>query len=721
MTNLARPPGIEPPFRIDGSCRWVPPADAAEIASAVANLLRQPLADDPPPEWLLRHQIEPFRQSVAAIRRYCGALLALPVGSGKTYVALAVAQAFPDPVVVVAPAILRHQWLDVAGRLDLPIGFVSLERISRGHRLDEPGFVILDESHRFRESRTRRYRTLAQDLVGRRALLVTATPLVNRPADLTNQLLLAVRDDALRFHGIPSLERAVPSGPVGPALAHLVVTGVEELGGVPEKRGQSIADWAERCTHLGPVLRAIDRLRLSRDRGVAALIRTSLYRALASSPAALLGSLRRYRRLLGHAADARRAGHPPSRDPIRAVVGADPEQLVWWELLAAASGPADLTLGDLPALARLERRVARWLAGPDRKLSRLVEVVSDGLPALIFCSAVETVDYLRRRIGGPGIGWLTGDRAGIGPLQASRTAVLRCFEPVGLESRQPRGPRLLIASDVAAEGLNLQRIARVIHYDLPWTAVRLEQRDGRAVRIGSEHPAVEIVRFELPPSIEARLEIGAALERKAGLPARIGLAGETREQLARDARLARRFAGRGRPGWTGAGTAAGAVAGLILRAGSGLEVGLVLAREAGGNWTGDRAVIGRVLESVGPGHGRTVSRGDRAAVLDSLAGPVARHLAATLGSRYGAGPIPARPLAFVRETLAAARRRRDASGLARAEAVLRFLARGHTAGEAMIALRVGQGDRDAVALAEQLGHPTPADDGVTATLVALAF
>ncbi|MBI3746094.1 MAG: hypothetical protein HY264_06140 [Chloroflexi bacterium] len=42
----------------------------------------------------------------------------------------------------------------------------------------------------------------------------------------------------------------------------------------------------------------------------------------------------------------------------------------------------------------------------------------------------------------------------------------------------------LLASDVAAEGLNLQRAGRIVHYDLPWTAVRLEQRDGRALRQG---------------------------------------------------------------------------------------------------------------------------------------------------------------------------------------------------------------------------------------------
>ena len=84
-------------------------------------------------------------------------------------------------------------------------------------------------------------------------------------------------------------------------------------------------------------------------------------------------------------------------------------------------------------------------------------------------------------------------------------------------------PPCLVVTDVAAEGLDLRRAARVVHYDLPWTPMRLEQREGRAVRLGSARELVEVVRFLPPPALDATLELGERLRRKAELPARAGL------------------------------------------------------------------------------------------------------------------------------------------------------------------------------------------------------
>src|SRR6185437_9543001 len=76
---------------------------------------------------------------------------------------------------------------------------------------------------------------------------------------------------------------------------------------------------------------------------------------------------------------------------------------------------------------------------------------------------------------------------------------------------------------VAAEGLDLRRAERVVHYDLPWTPMRLEQREGRAVRLGSNHERVEVVRFVPPPVVDAALRLNERLSRKAALPGRAGL------------------------------------------------------------------------------------------------------------------------------------------------------------------------------------------------------
>jgi len=68
--------------------------------------------------------------------------------------------------------------------------------------------------------------------------------------------------------------------------------------------------------------------------------------------------------------------------------------------------------------------------------------------------------------------------------------------------------RMLIATDVAAEGLNLQRACRlVVHVELPWSPARLEQRNGRVDRLGQRRP-VHVWHLLGNPRHEARIIAG---------------------------------------------------------------------------------------------------------------------------------------------------------------------------------------------------------------------
>jgi hypothetical protein len=66
----------------------------------------------------------------------------------------------------------------------------------------------------------------------------------------------------------------------------------------------------------------------------------------------------------------------------------------------------------------------------------------------------------------------------------------------------------------------------VVHYDLPWTAMRIEQREGRSRRLGARHAESLVVRMEPAPWIEDRLRIRAILRRKEALLTRSGLRGD---------------------------------------------------------------------------------------------------------------------------------------------------------------------------------------------------
>jgi len=64
---------------------------------------------------------------------------------------------------------------------------------------------------------------------------------------------------------------------------------------------------------------------------------------------------------------------------------------------------------------------------------------------------------------------------------------------------------LLLGTDAAAEGLNLQRLGTLINIDLPWNPTRLEQRKGRIQRIGQTRSEIWIANLRYRGSVEDRV------------------------------------------------------------------------------------------------------------------------------------------------------------------------------------------------------------------------
>lgn len=696
-----------------------------EVAASIGRALLPPEAADPPPAWLRPEQETSFRRALAALRLHGCALLADPLGSGKTWVALAVARrlAAGGPIQAVVPAILAAGWRDAADRTETALGLLTHERVSRGEVTLGPGPVVIDESHRFRNPHTRRYRHLAPALVGRRVLLVSATPIVNRLDDLAHQLLLGARDDALRRHGVPSLRAALCRGEAPAALAALVVAEDRPGAARPARRDRLEPDWLERDPVAQRALELLDRLRFSRDRGIAALVRTAMLRALASSPAALHAMVRRYTLLLAHGRAARRAGRRVGRRGLLREAGVLPDQLVLWELLGDPGAAPELALGDIEPLRRLDRLLASYGDGggcPDPKVALLAARLADRRPTLVFSAWTETVDHLRRGLALPGVAWINGARAGIGHSRYGRGTVLAAFDPrarAGLPERLR--PWLLLATDVAAEGLNLQRVGRVVHYDLPWTQVRLDQRDGRALRLDSVHPEVEVIRFDPPPAIEARVALAATLARKAALPPALRLGAI--EPAWTWHRELPRVSGTeaAAPGWAVlSGARKAAVLAFALEAPGQPPVGVVLVDEGDG-WRNDPARAGALLRLAS--QAPAVPQGEGEAVVDaallSALPHIRQHLRlANTAEWVGLASGTAAARHHARQRLDAARQARDAAAAREADRVLSVLARGLTAGEEHLAARLAT---DPVAwgrLAHAGGEPG-APEGARATMV----
>jgi hypothetical protein len=75
-----------------------------------------------------------------------------------------------------------------------------------------------------------------------------------------------------------------------------------------------------------------------------------------------------------------------------------------------------------------------------------------------------------------------------------------------LKQRVQQGDiRLLLGTDAASEGLNLQRLGTLINLDLPWNPTRLEQRKGRIQRIGQLRDTVRVYNMRYQGSVEDRV------------------------------------------------------------------------------------------------------------------------------------------------------------------------------------------------------------------------
>ena len=72
---------------------------------------------------------------------------------------------------------------------------------------------------------------------------------------------------------------------------------------------------------------------------------------------------------------------------------------------------------------------------------------------------------------------------------------------------RPSGPNILLSSEVAAEGVDLQFSSLVVNYDLPWNPAKIEQRIGRIDRIGQEESQILIWNLVYEDTVDDRVYV----------------------------------------------------------------------------------------------------------------------------------------------------------------------------------------------------------------------
>ena len=133
---------------------------------------------------------------------------------------------------------------------------------------------------------------------------------------------------------------------------------------------------------------------------------------------------------------------------------------------------------------------------------------------VIFSEARDTTSYLADELTKRGFGpLLTVDSHNRKTVMPEVRANFDANVPVGDPTARRDNYKILISTEVLAEGVNLHRAHVVVNYDTPWNSTRLMQRIGRVNRIGTTAKKIYIYNFYPTAQVNSQIE----LENKAKL------------------------------------------------------------------------------------------------------------------------------------------------------------------------------------------------------------
>ncbi len=161
---------------------------------------------------------------------------------------------------------------------------------------------------------------------------------------------------------------------------------------------------------------------------------------------------------------------------------------------------------EIEYLENLLRQFAN--TGEDSKLSHFLTILRQELSqresAIVFTQYTDTMDYLRenlQQLYGSQVACYSGRG---GELYQDNQWQVVPKEQIKHQFREGE-IKILLCTESASEGLNLQTCGILINYDLPWNPMRVEQRIGRIDRIGQVYSTVKIHNFYYDGTVEAKV------------------------------------------------------------------------------------------------------------------------------------------------------------------------------------------------------------------------
>ncbi len=426
-----------------------------------------------------------------------------------------------------------NQWME-QNQIITSLDLAKRDDVLPGLRQVHWDLVIVDEAHRMSASdeshKSQRYRLgeMLRDLTDH-MLLLTATPHKGDPKNFTLFLQLLDRD---AYADVTSIRKAMEEQHAPFYLrrtkeAMVYFPQLQEDGSwsakpVFTKRTPRTARFSIDASEMAlykEVTRFVKRqcaraaAQGDEQRARAVGFVMSMYqRRLASSTHAIRRSLEnRARRLTDSLRDAQRIARDPPALPTEAEMeemeDAEREKLeAILDAITLANNPdqvrAEIT--ELDGLAEEARGVEQ--SGAEAKLSHLRRILQDeGFFArrdqrlLIFTEYKDTLNYLveRLREWGFSVGFIHGGmRPGGRDELGTRLHAEQQFREGAIQ--------VLVATEAAGEGINLQCCHILFNYDIPWNPNRLEQRMGRIHRYGQTRDCL-IFNFVAINTVEGKV------------------------------------------------------------------------------------------------------------------------------------------------------------------------------------------------------------------------
>lgn len=410
-----------------------------------------------------------------------------------------------------------------------------LDQLSRNEEFQEKlkntewDIIIVDEAHKLSASyfgskinKTKRFQ-LGEMLgsITRHFLLMTATPHNGKEEDFQTWLSLL---DGDRFYG--KFREGAHKVDVSDMMRRMVKEELLKFDGTPlfpERRAYTAnyelspmeaSLYEQVTTYVREEMNRADNLDSKKKNNVGFAL-TMLQRRLASSPEAIYQSLKRRRKrledrleetklmargqtvkkdsvaeTLGEYNLKKQIDLPDNFDEIDEDLSAEEYEILSEQVVDQAS--ASETIPELEAeiliLKDLEDQALKVVqSGNDKKWEELSYLLQDKPEMLttsgarrkliIFTEHKDTLNYLANRVGD-----MLGNENAVRTIYGGTNRDER--RKVQEEFRNDPEVIVLIATDAAGEGVNLQNANLMVNYDLPWNPNRLEQRFGRIHRIG---------------------------------------------------------------------------------------------------------------------------------------------------------------------------------------------------------------------------------------------